>query len=54
MNYKLRKYLVLLMSIGIIACGKVDSCLDSGGSYNYDKCECDFNISHPYKEKHNC
>jgi hypothetical protein len=27
----------------------VDSCLDSGGSFNYDLRECDFTQSHEYK-----
>jgi hypothetical protein len=26
----------------------VDSCLDRGGSYDYEKNKCDFNESHPY------
>jgi hypothetical protein len=28
----------------------VDSCLDSGGSYNYDQCTCDHEKSHPSKK----
>ncbi len=31
-----------------------DSCLDSGGSYNYETCSCDYENSHPYKELHQC
>jgi len=32
----------------------IDSCLDSGGSYNYHACECDYEISHPYIKEHQC
>ena len=30
------------------------SCLDSGGSYNYLECYCDYKISHPYIVDHKC
>lgn len=33
---------------------KIDSCLDHGGSFNYEKCECDFKEGHEYKEAHSC
>ena len=33
---------------------EVDKCLDNGGSFNYQNCECDFKESHPYTEKHIC
>ena len=33
---------------------KIDSCLDQGGSFNYEKCECDFKENHEYKESHSC
>lgn len=32
----------------------IDSCLDSGGSYNYLECHCDNKISHPYIVDHQC
>jgi hypothetical protein len=32
----------------------VDACLDSGGSFNYQSCECDYELSHLYIEKHQC
>ena len=32
----------------------IDSCLDKGGSFNYELCECDFQISHPVPENHKC
>jgi len=31
-----------------------DSCLDSGGSYNYESCKCDYENNHPYKSAHIC
>jgi hypothetical protein len=31
-----------------------DTCLDSGGSYNYETCACDYEKSYPYKEVHQC
>jgi hypothetical protein len=33
---------------------EVDHCLDSGGSYNYDQCECDYKMNHSFKENHEC
>ena len=33
---------------------EVDDCLDSGGSYDYSSCRCDYSTSHEYKEKHQC
>lgn len=32
----------------------VNSCLDSGGSFNYESCECDFNKSHIVPKQHSC
>ena len=32
----------------------IDKCLDAGGSYDYEKCQCDYNTSHKYKEEHSC
>jgi len=31
-----------------------DTRLDSGGSYNYENCECDYEVRHPYKKLHQC
>ncbi len=49
------KFFVLLVIL-LAGCAesKIDSCLDSGGSFNYDKCECDFNESHKFEEIHIC
>jgi hypothetical protein len=33
---------------------EVDDCVDTGGSYNYDQCECDYNKNHSFKENHEC
>ena len=33
---------------------KVDKCLDSGGSFNYESCECDYKESHKLMEEHQC
>jgi len=32
----------------------IDKCLDAGGNYDYEKCQCDYNSSHEYKEEHTC
>jgi hypothetical protein len=32
----------------------IDSCLDTGGSFNYELCECDFKKSHTVPEVHKC
>lgn len=33
---------------------EIDTCLDTGGSYNYQLCECDHSMSHPYQKEHKC
>lgn len=38
----------------ILTSKKVDSCLDSGGSYNYETCSCDYERNHEFKKDHNC
>jgi hypothetical protein len=45
---------LLLISVGllgprIIRFEAVDSCLDLGGSFDYEKGVCDYNQSHPYQ-----
>tara|TARA_Y100000815_G_scaffold267213_1_gene286408 strand:+ start:700 stop:1020 length:321 start_codon:yes stop_codon:yes gene_type:complete len=32
----------------------IDACLDGGGSFNHQLCECDYELSHPYIEKNQC
>ncbi len=51
---KLTSLLVIIFVISTTSCRKIDSCLDAGGSYDYDQCECNFNTTHPYKEQHDC
>lgn len=33
---------------------EIDSCLDSGGSFNYKECKCDFKLNHTKPEKNEC
>jgi hypothetical protein len=33
---------------------KIDRCLDSGGSFNYESCQCDYKKNHKYIEDHKC
>jgi hypothetical protein len=33
---------------------EVDKCLDSGGSYDYKKCECSYISNHPFLKNHKC
>ena len=44
-------YVVLSHRFGL---GSVDTCLDSGGSYDYIQCECDYGSNHPVLEDHEC
>lgn len=46
--------LVYLLYINVAVRSNIDSCLDSGGGYNYQNCKCDNIASHPYIEKHQC
>ena len=38
----------------IMAPTEVDICLDSGGSFNYETCSCDYDKTHKVLEKHTC
>ena len=33
---------------------KVDKCFDSGGSFNYESCKCDYKENHRFIEEHQC
>lgn len=33
---------------------RVDACLDSGGSFNYQICECDHEKNHPFEANSKC
>lgn len=54
--------LVLLFSGALLAVplllldstGPIDACLDSGGSFNYETCTCDYQKSHPVRPSHDC
>lgn len=54
MNVKI--ILVALVVVSNAGCSEsaIDACLDNGGSFNYEQCECDFDKSHEYKESHSC
>ena len=32
----------------------IDECLDNGGSFDYEACECDYTDSHEFKVNHEC
>ena len=44
--------LVVIIYSNIIFQTRVDTCLDAGGSYNYQNCSCDFELSHQYDKAH--
>lgn len=50
--------LVLSIVLGLAGNSKlssaIDKCLDSGGSYDYQVCECDTSNGHSYIEKNRC
>lgn len=41
---------VLLITSSIRFNARVDKCLDSGGSFDYQACACDYDVSHPYQK----
>ena len=53
-NRAMRVILLIPPLLAGCAESKIDSCLDRGGSFNYEKCECDFKVNHEYKESHSC
>ena len=54
----MRKDMKPIFMLAILLCGcsdlKIDKCLDDGGSFNYEKCVCDFESNHQSKSTHNC
>jgi hypothetical protein len=46
--------LISLIMPWILTPSKIDSCLDSGGSYNYESCSCDHEKNHEFKKGHKC
>ena len=55
---EMRKDMKHIFILAILLCGcsdlKIDKCLDDGGSFNYEKCVCDFESNHQSKSTHNC
>jgi hypothetical protein len=39
--------LIVVCALPTIRAARVDSCLDAGGSYDYERGECDLEASHP-------
>ncbi len=37
-----------------LASSKIDSCLDAGGSFDYESCKCDYSANHAYLEDDRC
>jgi hypothetical protein len=52
--HRMKNIVLLVVLLAGCTDSKVDACLDGGGSYNYEKCECDFEVNHEYKEVHSC
>jgi len=46
--------LLIVLVLKIKSYLEVDQCLDSGGSYDYKKCECSYISNHPFLENHKC
>lgn len=53
---KIKITLIVFITAITTSCSdaKIDACLDGGGSFNYEKCECDYSENHDYKEDHSC
>ena len=61
MNKRVKLVFIFLVLILLVVFGlkartylDVDQCLDSGGSYDYKKCECSYTSNHPFLENHKC
>ena len=48
--------LLVIVTASICSCTDraVDSCLDNGGSFDYESCQCDYEQNHEYKENNQC
>jgi len=48
--------MILFFSITprIILFFDIDKCLDNGGSFDYEKCECDYNKNYLFRERDEC
>lgn len=47
-------FIVIILAPIFMEESDIDSCLDKGGSFNYERCECDLLKTHPIKESHSC
>ncbi len=56
-------FLVIIIVVGLLiaillpkflASSEIDSCLDVGGSFNYESCECGYSADHQYKNESYC
>lgn len=54
MNVKMILMALFVVSSSGCSESAIDACLDNGGSFNYEQCECDFNKSHEYRKDHSC
>ncbi len=46
--------LVAILLPLFLAHSKIDSCLDTGGSFDYESCKCDYSANHSHKEENQC
>ena len=46
--------LLIVTGLKVKSCATIDSCLDKGGSFNYEACECDFKSNHKSAEINLC
>jgi len=55
LNYQSKGRLIFVsITIILVGCNDVDKCLDSGGSFDYENCRCDYENKHPYLKAHEC
>lgn len=46
--------LVVLITLDFIINSKIDSCLDNGGSFDYQACACDYKVNHSFLSEYQC
>lgn len=53
---KIKATLVVIIAVITTSCSDpaIDACLDGGGSFNYETCECEHSENHDHKENHSC
>ena len=47
-------FLIAELASSLFAPSEVDICLDTGGSYNYELCKCDYKLNHKYNKDNQC